>query len=273
MKERGNRSLSRSFGKSLALIWAYTGLNLSAAMEYRAAFISQVLGMALNDAMMIFFWYLFFRQFPRVGGWGLPDILRLWGIAAVGFGLATALFGQCVRLATLISGGQLDYFLALPKDTLLHVLISRMSTSAWGDVAFGIVAFLLAGDLRPTTILLFVVFAATGCAICVAYHVLVGSLAFWLGNSEAVSSQASATLINFSTYPGSIFHGWVKVLTFTLIPAALVGHLPVELLRQFDPLAFLAVLAFAIASLALAAFVFRLGLRRYESGSLIVLRG
>lgn len=258
---------------TLGLVWAYAGLNLSAAMEYRAAFFSQVLGMALNDAMMIVFWYLFFRQFPSVGGWELNDVLRLWGVVAVAFGLATALFGQCVRLATLISGGQLDYFLALPKDTLLHVLISRMSTSAWGDVAFGVVAFGLAGDLRPVALLLFGVFALTGCAICVAYHVLVGSLAFWLGNSEAVSSQASATLINFSTYPGSIFQGWVKILTFTLFPAALVGHLPVQLIHTFDPLAFVGVLGFAAASLALAAFVFRVGLRRYESGSLVVLRG
>lgn len=259
--------------QSLALIWAYLGLNLAAAMEYRVAFISQVVGMAINNVIMIFFWWLFFRQFPQVGGWTLADVLRLWGIVAVGFGLATAIFGQCVRLATLIAGGQLDYFLTLPKDTLLHLLISRMSTAAWGDAAFGVVAFLVAGDLRPMSILLFITFAATGCAVCVAYHVIVGSLAFWLGNSEAVSSQATATLINFSTYPGSIFHGWVKLLTFTLIPAALIGHLPVALIRAFDPLVFLGILGFAVGSLALAYAVFRLGLRRYESGSLVVLRG
>lgn len=262
----------KSIRQSVGLAWAYAGLNLSAAMEYRVAFASQVVGMALNDAIMIFFWYLYFRQFPQVGGWGLADILRLWGVVALAFGLGTALFGQCVRLATLIANGQLDYYLALPKDTLLHVLVSRMSVSAWGDVAFGVVAFLLAGDLRPVSLVLFALFAVTSCAVFVAYHVLVGSLAFWLGNSEAVGSQASASLMNFATYPGSIFHGWVKLLTFTLIPAALIGHLPVALLRRFDPLVFLGVVGFALGITLLSIAVFRLGLRRYASGSLVVLR-
>lgn len=257
----------------LRFVAAYLTLNLSASMEYRVSFISQVIGMAVNDGIMIFFWWLFFQQFPRVGGWGLADVLRLWGVVAVVFGLGTAIFGNCPRLATLISTGQLDYYLALPKDELLHVLVSRSSTSAWGDVLFGVAAFVAAGDLRPSTTLLFLALSTTGCAIFVAYHVLVGSIAFWIGNAESFSTQASSALINFSTYPGSIFRGWVKLLTFTLIPAAMIGHVPVDLLRQFDPLVFLGVVAFAVALSALAIVVFRLGLRRYESGNLLVMRG
>lgn len=254
-------------------IGAYLGLNLSAAMEYRVAFFSQVVGMALNDSMMIFFWWLFFQQFPQVGGWQLADVLRLWGVVAAAFGLAMGIFGQSPRLATLIAQGQLDYYLSLPKDVLLHVLVSRMSTSAWGDVAFGLIAFGVAGDVTATSALLFVVLSLTGCAIFVSFHVVVGSLAFWVGNSEAASTQASSALINFATYPGSIFQGWVKLLTFTLIPAGMLGHVPAELLRRFDPLVLAGVIAFAIGWIGLAIVVFRVGLRRYESGSLVVLRG
>lgn len=259
--------------KLASFVGAYVSINLSAAMEYRASFVSQVVGMAVNDGVMIFFWWLFFLQFPHVGGWGLADVLRLWGVVAFAFGLGTAIFGNCTRLATLISTGQLDYYLALPKDVLLHVLISRSSTSAWGDALFGIIAFVAAGDLRLTTVLLFLALASTGCAIFVAYHVLVGSLAFWIGSSESFSAQASGALINLSTYPGSIFRGWIKLVTFTLIPAAMVGHIPVELLRHFDPLLFLGVVGFAIVATLIAFGVFRLGLRRYESGNLMTLRG
>jgi ABC-2 type transport system permease protein len=252
---------------------AYLLLNLSSAMEYRASFISQVVGMALNDSIMIFFWWLFFQRFPQVGNWQLADVLRLWGVVAVAFGLGTAIFGNCPRIATLISTGQLDYYLSLPKDVLLHLLVSRSSTAAWGDAAFGLVAFAAAGDLRLSTVLLFAAFSLTGCAVMVAYHVLVGSLAFWIGNAESFSAQASGALINFSTYPGSIYRGWIKLLTFTLIPSAMVGHLPVELLRRFDPVLFLEVAGFAALSVLVAVVVFRRGLRRYESGNLLVLRG
>lgn len=259
--------------KLVRFVAAYVVLNLSAAIEYRAAFLSQVVGMAVNDGIMIVFWWLFFRRFPRVGGWGLADVLLLWGVVAAAFGLGTAVFGNCTRLASMIATGQLDYYLALPKNVLLHLLVSRSSTSAWGDVAFGLVAFVAAGDLRPTTALLFLALTATGCAVFVAYHVLVGSAAFWIGNAESFSAQASSALINFSTYPGSIFEGWIKVLTFTLIPAAMIGHVPVGLLRRFDPLAFLGVVAFAVLSVSISAAVFQVGLRRYESGNLVGLRG
>jgi ABC-2 type transport system permease protein len=259
--------------KQVAFVLAYLELNLSAAMEYRVAFISQTAGMVLNDAMMLVFWWMFFERFPLVGGWQLLDVLRLWAVVAVSFGLGTAVFGNCMRLAPMIARGQLDYYLTLPKDALLHTLVSRMSTSAWGDVLFGIVAFLAAGSLTPLRISLFVLLALTGCAIFVAFHVIVGSIAFWFGNAETLASQASAAITNFATYPGSIFQGWVKVLTFTLLPAALLGHVPVDQLRNPSPLPILGVAAFAAFIVLLAVAVFRLGLRQYQSGNLVQLQG
>ncbi|MBV8085974.1 MAG: ABC-2 family transporter protein, partial [Chloroflexi bacterium] len=177
------------------------------------------------------------------------------------------------RLAPIIAGGQLDYYLALPKAPLLHVLVSRMSMSGWGDVAFGLLAFILAGGVTPISALLFATFVMSGTALFTAFNVLCGSLAFWLGNSEALSTQASAALNNFSTYPGSIFQGWAHVLTLVLVPAAFVGYMPVGVLRHFDLGSYLAVFGGAAAFVMLAAGVFQLGLRRYESGSLLTLRG
>jgi ABC-2 type transport system permease protein len=259
--------------RQLRFVAAYVRLNLASAMEYRVAFVSQVIGMILNDAIMIVFWWLFFNRFPRVGGWGLADVLRLWGVVATSFGLGTAVFGNSTRLAILIARGQLDYYLVLPKDALLHALVSRMSAPAWGDVSFGIIAFLAAGGLSPASVLLYLLLCLTGCAIFVSYHVVAGAIAFWAGNSEQLANQASAALINFSTYPGGIFRGWVKILTFTLVPAALLGHVPVDLLRRPALPATLGVTGFAALAVAVAIGVFRLGLRRYQSGNLVELRG
>ena len=259
--------------RTIDFVAAYVRLNLSAAMEYRAAFLSQTIGMMLNDVIMIFFWWLFFLRFPHLAGWQLADVLRLWGVVAVAFGLGTGVFGNCQRLAMLISRGQLDYYLALPKNALLHVLVSRMSTSSWGDVLFGLIAFLVAGALTPLRLLLFLVVSLTGCAIFVSYMVIIGSLAFWAGNAETLSTQAGAALMNFSTYPGSIFQGWVKVLTFTLIPAAMLGHVPVDAIRHPGIVPVLGIVAVAIAGVISARTVFTVGLRQYQSGNLVLMQG
>lgn len=255
--------------KLARFVAVYLRFNLASAMEYRVPFLSQVIGMAINDGIMIFFWWVFFQRFPQVSDWTLADVLRLWGVGALAFGLATGIFGNAPRLASLILNGQLDYYLALPKDTLLHVLVSRTGTAAWGDALFGLLAFVLAGDLTLASVALFAILTVSSCVIFISYPVLVGSLAFWLGNVEVLSAQASATLVHFATYPGSIFRGWVKLLAFTVIPAAMVGHLPVTLLRRFEPPVFAGVLLFALGSAILAIAVFRLGLRRYEAGSLV----
>jgi ABC-2 type transport system permease protein len=259
--------------RHLGFVLAYLRLNLAAAMEYRASFIAQCLGMALNDALMLIFWWMYFARFPEVHGWGLRDVIMLWAVVATSFGLAVTVFGNCIRLAAVIVQGQLDYYLGLPKNALLHVLVSRMSLAGWGDVVFGLIAFVVAGRLDPVGVLLYALLVVMSMTVFVAFTVLMGSLAFFIGNAETAASQAQAALVTFAMYPGPMYRGWVKLLLFTVLPAAFVGHVPVELLRRFDPLWLGALLGFALALWSMAVLCFRLGLRRYESGNLITLRG
>jgi ABC-2 type transport system permease protein len=65
----------------------------------------------------------------------------------------------------------------------------------------------------------------------------------------------------------------VRILLYTLIPAAFVGSVPAALLIDFSwgKLAMLAIVTATIASMAWG--VFRWGLRRYESGNLVTARG
>jgi ABC-2 type transport system permease protein len=70
-----------------------------------------------------------------------------------------------------------------------------------------------------------------------------------------------------------MLHGWIRVLLFPAIPAAFISHMLVELLRTFDPLRLAGPMGFTTLIVAAALVVFRIGLRRYESGNLVVLRG
>src|SRR5438477_9484982 len=115
----------------------YVKANLLIALEYRVSFITQVLGMVLNDSMWVAFWLIYFSKFHSLGkGYEMEDVLALWATGAVAFGLGVGFFGNTLRLAQMISQGELDYYLALPKNVLLHVLVSRMDVVAWGDVLF-----------------------------------------------------------------------------------------------------------------------------------------
>jgi ABC-2 type transport system permease protein len=247
-------------------------LNFQIGLEYRATFISQIFGMLANDIMWIVFWVLYFQRFPVIPGWGVEDVMMLWAVTGAGFGFAVGLFGNSNQLARIIAGGELDYYLALPKNVLLHVLVSRMDLAALGDILFGWGLFIVFLHPTPERIVLFGLMAVCSAAVMVGFLVAVGSLAFWLGNAEGLTMQLFNGIITMSTYPSPLFQGAVKVIMFTVVPAWFIAHQPVLVLRHFD----LGGLALEVGSAALilaaGVAIFYRGLRRYESGNLMVLR-
>lgn len=253
------------------MLLVYARANAQAALEYRASLVSQALAMALNDVMWVVFWASYFDRFS-LPGWTRADVVTLWAIVAASVGIAGTFFGNATRLAGLIARGELDFFLTLPKPVLLHLLVSRMNLVAPGDVAFGLLAFGLYGHPSAGSFALFCLCALTGATVVVSFCVIAGSLAFWLGRAESAASQAYGALVTFSTYPTPIFKGAARVILYTLVPAAFVGAVPVELIRQPRLLLAAELCAVAAATAAAAGAVFHAGLRRYTSGNLVAMR-
>jgi ABC-2 type transport system permease protein len=259
--------------KTLDLILGYFRHNLMSAMAYRAAFFMQVIGMFLNDIMLLFFWWVLFNQLPSLRGWNLTQVMTLYGLVAYGFGVANVLCGNGFRVAQIITSGDLDYYLALPADPLVHVLVSRMSLSAWGDLVFGLLVFLISSSGSWLNLPLFLFLGTLAGFVLVAFSVLVGSLAFWVGNADTLAAQTINALITFGLYPVEIFPGLVQLILYTLIPAAFIGSVPADLLSEFSWGRLGLLLLFTIALLLLSRLVFLRGLRRYESGNLVIIRG
>jgi len=259
--------------KTVRLVWAYLRHNLMAAMAYRGAFFLQVFGMLLNNTMLLFFWWVLFNRLPSLRGWDLAGVATLYGIVAFGFGIAAVVCGNASHVARIVATGDLDYYLALPADPLVHVLVSRTSLSGWGDLLFGLILFLVTGPSPWARLPLFLLLGALASVVFVAFPVLTGSLAFWIGSAENLAAQINDKLIAFSLYPSDIFPGLVRVVLYTLIPAAFVGSVPARLLSDFSWARLGLMVAFA-AGIALAArVVFYRGLKRYESGNRVTVRG
>ncbi|HVB73482.1 MAG TPA: ABC-2 family transporter protein [Ktedonobacteraceae bacterium] len=257
----------------LRFMLAYLVANLQAAMEYRTAFAMQVVTMAANDCMWLFFWWTFFRQFPLVHGWQSTDIVVIWAISACGYGIAMGVFGNAPRLATLIMNGGLDAYLGMPRTVLLHVCISATDPTAGGDVLFALGAFLLLLHPGVWEFGLFVLLACMVALIFASFVVILGSLAFFMGNTDGLTNQLLGSLITFSTYPMNIFSGAVRLLLFTVIPAGFVSFVPLQLLKQFTWPLLGGMIGFTALIVALAVGIFTLGLRRYESGNLLGMQG
>ena len=244
-------------------------LNLASNMEYRASFLTQAAGMFINNGIYFVFWLLFFDRFEEIRGYQIEQIFLLFAIVALGWGLAFTFAGNAPRLAEMIAQGRIDYYLTLPRPVLPHLLFSRMDPFTVGDVSFGFIAYLFTGRFDLVSIFLFLVCSLLAAVICASFYALAGCLSFFIGNATQWSFHLANTLITFSLYPMGLFQGGIRLFLYTLVPAAFVGAVPVEIVETSN-LWLLGGLAGAAAACVLVlTVVFRIGMRRYESGSAI----
>lgn len=254
----------------LSFLRALMAVNLASAMEYRVSFISQIVGMFINNGIYFVFWIIFFNQFGTVRGYNTDEIFLLFAIVTLGYGLGFMFAGNTRQyLAYLIAQGRLDYYLVFPRNLLLHVIFSRMTVSTVGDIAFSLIAYTFTGRFTLVEMGLFLLTAVLAAIIFVGYAVISGSLAFYMGAAQYASQQMTNAMLTFSLYPNALFGGAARLMLYTVVPAAFVGAVPVEIVRGQDGRLLLLLIAAAVVIWLIASAMFYLGLRRYESGSAI----
>ena len=253
--------------KELKFLLAVWKTNLLSVMEYRAAFLTQVIGMMANNFIYFAIWIIFFDRFKDVRGWGINDMYVTFGVLASSFGVVSLFFGNAFNLSDIIAKGRLDYYLSMPRPVLLHTVASRMIASGMGDFTYGFVSYALSGQFTWDGLLRFVFATLLAATVFAAFLILVQSLAFWLGMMSNFSALVLNAMLTFGIYPITLFDNYAKIILFTIIPAALMGAVPAEFITQFSWQVLAELLVGAAAFLLIAVTVFRLGLKRYESGS------
>src|SRR6266496_4665811 len=257
------------FMRELKFLFAVWQANIQSIMEYRVAFLTQVIGMMLNNFIYFAIWIIFFDRFKNVRGWGIGDMYITYGVLASAFGLVSLLFGNAFMLSDIINNGRLDYYLSLPRPVLLHTLASRTIASGMGDFTYGFLSFAISGQFTWDGFLRFVLATLLAATVFASFLILVQSLAFWMGVINNLTNLAVNAIVTFGIYPITLFDNYAKLILFTVIPAAFMGAVRSEFIRAFTWQTLAELFLGAVAFLFVAVAVFRLGLKRYESGSAI----
>jgi len=226
--------------------------------------------MILNDVVWIIFWLIMFNRFSQINGWKIQDMMLLYTIVLTAYGITGMFFGNHSKIAISIVEGRLDYYMALPKNILYHLLSSRSSWFSLGDLLLGLGLAIAFIPLNHAP--LYILLVALSAIIVLSFSVISGSLAFFMDNSEETCRTLNMGLISFASYPLSIYQGFTKILILLIIPAGFVSGVPVELLKSFDITWLLYMIGFTILLTIIAISVFYYGLRKYESGNLLYVR-
>ena len=242
-------------------------MNLRSSLMRPAATLAQAGFMFANNLIFFIVWMIFFSHISMIRGWRIDDIALLTGVAAWAVGLSMFLAGGVRDIAQAIVNGGLDIHLGRPTYPLPSLLLSRSVPAGLGDMASALIFwFLLAG--RGFADLPFLLLTATAATIVIiATMTIVHSTAFWRPGVVQLAEEIFSLFVLISAYPQHVFGIALKLFLFTLFPAAFVGLLPVEAVREGSFAKGLAVVIAAFAYMAIAIWVFERGLRRYTSGN------
>lgn len=242
--------------------------NIMRQMVNKVTFITNIIFMILNNASFILQWIILFGLKDEIGGYTIKEVILLWGIAAGVFGISHILFYKAFELPDLIINGKLDTFLVQPKNVFISVISSDTSVSAIGDLIYGYICLLIYG-FSIKNFILFTLFSITGGIILTAFASIVGSLCFWITKGDILADSLTNVMINFATYPGTIFKTGIKLILYTVIPVGIANYLPVDTILNFNIAKFLYIIIFTILITILAFVIFNKGLKRYSSSNLM----
>ena len=251
------------------LIFSYLSLNLKKEWQYKQSFFMQFFMMILNDLFFIIQWIIIFQLVDNIGGYGFNETMLLWAVAAGGYGFSHVFFGGAWRIKDMIYEGKLDVFLTQPKNVLINVCCSSTEIAAFGDLFYPFIVLAIIGAPWWWYLLIIPVSVLSG-LIYVSVYVCYVSCAFYIKNGDAVAKSVEGTINKIGNYPPHIFSTGVKWLLLTIIPALFFTFMPAQYLFLTPNVwAILIVVAVTAFWVALAFVLFNIGLKKYNSGSLM----
>ena len=239
---------------------------LQREMLNKASFISNIVFMILNNSAFIIQWLIIYSIKDDIGGYTFKDIMLLWGMAALTYGISRFFFRDAFELSDMINKGKIDNYLIQPKNVLISCITSSIEVSAIGDMIYAYIIILI---IAPEKILFYTLLGILGGLTTASIAVIIGSMAFRFGKSENFANTVNSIMTNFATYPGGIFKGIIRILFYTIIPLEITSYIPVELLTEFDIFKLLYIFIGTIIFIAIAFITFNKGLKRYSSTNLM----
>ena len=254
---------------NLKLIFSYFKLNLKKEWRYKSSFFMQIIMMILNDLFFIIQWYVIFQLVDDIGGYGFNETMLLWAVAAGGYGFSHTFFAGAWNLKDIVYEGKLDVFLTQPKNVLINVCCSSTDVSAIGDMIYAFVVLAIIGAPWQWYFIMVPAMICSG-LIFLSVYVAYVSLCFYVKRGDAVANSVQSTLNKAGNYPPAIYNTVVKGVLYTFIPAFFYTFIPAQYFFLTPNVWWiLGMIAVTIFWVVLAFALFKLGLKRYNSGNLM----
>jgi ABC-2 type transport system permease protein len=268
-------------GRPIVLYARCLAVQIKAVLEYQADFWIMMMGSVLMNLVGFVFLWTIFAKIPEVNGWTFWQVVVIYALVFVAEGVGSLFFEGTWNLAFLVNRGELDFMLLRPVSPISQVMSCAIGMNGLGNLLLG--GTLIGISLSHLQIhwtfgrvVLALVLLISAIAIKIGLNLATNASAFWVQSPFSGFAFSMHQLGDLARYPITIYGAAVQTLITVAVPFAFISFFPAAAvfskgdwrLGGVDlPLRWvgLATPLVAVYCVWMGVFLFRLGLRRYES--------
>jgi len=215
---------------------------------------------------------ILYANTPTVAGWTQYQVFFFLGVFFASDALFTIFFQRNFWVfSDLVNKGELDILLTKPINPLFLILTRSINLTASFNLILGILVAVkfaglagFAGGWRWGLLVLWLLF---GLYAAVLLRFLFSIWVFWTERSWAFA-RLYYQFFSFATKPDAIYPPPIRYAILTILPFAFIGSVPARaLLKGLQPFEYAVLSAVLVFFTILLRFLWRAGLRRYQSAS------
>ncbi len=239
---------------------------------YRTNFLTSVVTDLIWMGIELALFAVIYANVPTLAGWTKPQVYFFLGIFFTSDALFTTFFQRNFwNFSDLVNRGELDILLTKPVHPLFLVLTRFISLTAGFNIVLGLsIAIRYAGEAGfagGASWALVPVWLLIGLATAILVRFLFSIWVFWTERSWAFA-RLYYQFFAFATKPDTLYPPMVRYLILTALPFAFIGSVPARaLLHGLEPWEYALVAGILTAFFVANSFLWRKGLRRYQSAS------
>jgi ABC-2 type transport system permease protein len=261
---------------AVSLYFRLIRIALQARLQYRADFITGVIGVIVLNIVNVALIGILVSRFRHLNGWSLWEMVFLYCLWLLGHSFYSFFFWHIRALEDYLVEGTFDQFLLRPASPFILFLGREVQYLGVADLTFAVSGLSLAYrnlDLQwtGTEWLFFGAAVIAGTLIETTLILMITCLSFWTGRSRRASQLLNRLNVMVQYYPVDIFGYMFRVIVTALIPVAFMNYYPaLMLLGKLDPqspwgwLGYISPVV-ALTLVIITSAIWHLALRRYSS--------
>jgi ABC-2 type transport system permease protein len=236
------------------------------------SFLLQIIAMIISNSSFFVIWIVFNKAVGTINGWGPLQTFGMLSVSIFTYGITHTMFGSLGKLYEVVPTGIFDTYLTKPKSLYLRIINNEFNVTAIGDLVQGfggIVIYLYLAQTHFSNFVLLFLMIPAGVLIEVSILILYDCVIFWLPQASSLSQALFNFIMLPSTQPISLLKGSMRFIYLFIIPALVIGGLPVEAFNQDKWRLLGLTYTITIAWFFISRWVLTISIRRYESGNSI----